>query len=62
MEKIMNIERLRSMYARRQCEYECICGYIWIDSKNNGCPMCGKTTGIITKPYEIKQPKEFSKK
>jgi len=40
----------------RQWEYECPCGYIWIDSQNNGCPMCGNTVGIIPQPYETKHP------
>lgn len=46
----------------RQYEYECICGHIWIDSENNGCPMCYETVDISVQPYEIKQPNTFNKK
>lgn len=45
-----------------QYEFECPCGYIWIDDTNNGCPMCSNTTDISATPYEIKQPKEFMRK
>lgn len=45
----------------KQYEFECPCGYIWINCGNTGCPMCSETNGITVKPYEIKQPKEFAK-
>jgi len=46
----------------QQWEYECPCGYIWIDSQNNGCPMCGNTVGIIPQLYETKHPDKFAKR
>ena len=46
----------------KQYEFECVCGYCWIDSQNNGCPMCGETIEIKAEKYEIKQPKEFDRK
>lgn len=46
----------------KQYEFECTCGYIWINCENTGCPMCTEKDGISVKPYEIKQPKNFNKK
>jgi len=45
-----------------QSEYECQCGYIWIDDYNHGCPMCGKRDDVIRRDYVIKQPNEFGAK
>ena len=49
-------------------EYECACGYIWIDdgtfgwtSENNGCPMCGETTNITAEPYESLPPDKLNR-
>jgi len=50
------------LLEERQWEYDCPCGYIWIDSQNNGCPMCGNTVGIIPQPYETKHPDKFAKR
>jgi len=41
-----------------QYEYECICGYFWIDSENNGCPMCGEDTEIKIYNYVSVPPGE----
>lgn len=35
-----------------QYEYECVCGYIWIDSERQPCPMCGESAQITAEPYE----------
>lgn len=32
-------------------EYECQCGYVWIDDHNYGCPMCGKQDDVIRRDY-----------
>ena len=41
-------------------EYECQCGYVWIDDQNYGCPMCGERIEVVRRDYIIKQPSEFS--
>ena len=46
----------------KQYEFECLCGHIWIDCQNTGCPMCSEKDGIAVKQYEIPQPKNLSKK
>lgn len=43
-------------------EYECQCGYIWIDNHNYGCPMCGKQDDVIRHDYIIRQPITFDRK
>ncbi len=43
-------------------EFECSCGYIWIDFKNQGCPMCGNEVGITVEDYETKHPDTFGKR
>ena len=53
----MNIKKYKQQY-----EYECICGYVWIDSENNGCPMCSEQTQITAEKYESLPPENFSKK
>lgn len=45
----------------KQYEYECICGYVWIDDQNYGCPMCGAKEQIVRREYTIKQPCEFDR-
>lgn len=52
----MNVEKYR-----RQYEYECICGHIWIDSEKQACPMCGEQWDIITEPYESLPPESFER-
>ena len=46
----------------KQYEFECPCGYVWIDSQNSGCPMCNETDGITVEPYESKHPDTFGKR
>lgn len=41
-------------------EYECICGHVWIDDVNYGCPMCGNRADVVWREYEIQQPKTFA--
>ena len=41
-------------------EFECTCGYVWIDDHNYGCPMCGKRDDVIRRDYVIKQPEQFA--
>ena len=53
----MKIEKYKLQY-----EYECICGYAWIDSENNGCPMCGESAKIIGEPYQSLPPESFDRK
>ena len=43
-------------------EYECTCGYTWIDDHNYGCPMCSKQDDVIRRDYVIKQPREYGSK
>ena len=43
-------------------EYECTCGYIWIDDQNYGCPMCQNYNDIIRRDYVIPQPETFAHK
>ena len=45
----------------RQSEFECTCGYVWIDSENNDCPMCGETTIILAEPYESLPPDKLNR-
>lgn len=47
---------------KKQYEYECDCGYVWIDSENNGCPMCGEQTQITAEKYSSLQPETFDRK
>lgn len=59
----MRITRLTKIGIEpKQYEFECSCGYIWIDSKNNSCPMCGEQVSITATPYESKQPDTFGKR
>ena len=44
---------------KRQYEYECICGYIWIDSETLPCPMC-RQWPISQIPYESLPPENFA--
>ena len=46
----------------RQYEFECPCGYIWIDSQRHPCPMCSNEVGITATPYESKHPDKFGKR
>jgi len=46
---------------KKQYEFECICGHVWIDDTNNGCPMCGEKIQIITESYDSLPPEGFSK-
>lgn len=43
-------------------EYECICGHIWIDDANYGCPMCGDRYNVVRRRYKIQQPQTFAKR
>lgn len=43
-------------------EYECTCGYVWIDDANYGCPMCQNHVNIIRRDYVIPQPENFAHK
>ena len=45
-----------------QFEYECQCGYVWIDDKNYGCGMCGAKDNIVRREYKILQPCYFGKR
>ena len=48
-------------------EYECICGYIWIDdaqtywSNSHTCPMCGEQMRIIVELYESLSPDKLNR-
>ena len=46
---------------KKQYEFECICGHVWIDDTNDGCPMCGEKIQIITESYDSLPPEGFSK-
>ena len=46
----------------REYEFECPCGYIWIDCQNQPCPMCCGESGISAIPYETKKPNTFGKR
>lgn len=52
----------------KQYEYECVCGYCWIDDKNDGwlplrgCPMCGEKIRVTITTYESLPPEKFNKK
>lgn len=46
----------------KQYEFECPCGYIWVDSQNQSCSMCSNEIGITTEPYETKHPNKFGKR
>lgn len=46
----------------KQYEYECQCGYVWLDNENNGCPMCGEKTKITATEYKSLPPEKFNKK
>jgi len=41
-------------------EYECGCGYVWIDDNGISCPLCGNRYDIVYRPYEIQQPDTFA--
>jgi len=44
-------------------EYECICGYIWIGSENNGCPMCDVEPCLIAvQDYENLPPDKLNQR
>lgn len=45
----------------KQYEFECQCGYSWIDSENNGCPMCGEQIEITIKDYQSLPVSEFNR-
>ena len=45
-----------------QYEFECQCGYVWIDDHNYGCLMCQNHTDIIRRNYNIRQPCFFGKR
>ena len=45
----------------QQYEYEGICGYIWIDSERQSCPMCGENTSITAEPYESLPPDKLNR-
>lgn len=49
-------------FEPRQYEFECPCGYIWIDSENQPCPMCSNEVNITAIPYETKHPDNFGKR
>lgn len=55
--KKMNIKNYKKQY-----EYECICGHIWIDSENQGCPMCSEQTQITAEKYESLPPESFDRR
>jgi len=44
----------------KQYEFECVCGFVWIDCENNGCPMCDETNKITVESYESKHPSTFA--
>ena len=46
----------------RQYEFECTCGYIWIDDHNLGCPMCQNRNDIIRRDYNSLPPETFNRK
>jgi len=52
----MNIKKYKTQY-----EYECICGYVWIDSENQGCPMCGEQTQITAEKYNSLPPNKLNR-
>lgn len=43
-------------------EFECYCGYVWLDDKNYGCPLCEARENIIRRDYVIPQPETFNRK
>lgn len=43
-------------------EFECICGHIWLDNINQGCPMCGKYEDVIRRDYTSPDPESFGKR
>ena len=46
----------------KQYEFECPCGYIWIGSENQPCPMCKNKIGITAQSYRTKPPDTFGKR
>lgn len=40
-------------------EYECDCGYVWLDTENNGCELCGTQNNISERPYITIQPSKY---
>ena len=52
--------RTRIGIEPKQYEFECKCGYVWIDSQNKPCPMCGNEIGITPQPYESLPPNSFA--
>ena len=49
------------MKQMQQYEYECICGYVWIDSERLPCPTCGDDTNITAEPYESLSPDKLNR-
>ena len=49
------------MGQTQQYEFECICGYIWIDNERQSCPMCDGDTNITAEPYESLPPNELNR-
>ncbi len=51
----------------KQYEYECICGYVWIDDVQtywdncHTCPMCNERTKITVEPYESLPPDKLDR-
>ena len=45
----------------RQYEYECACGYVWIDSERQPCPMCSEEVNITAEPYESLPPDKLNR-
>jgi len=50
----MNVKKYKKQY-----EFECACGHIWIDSENQGCPMCGEQVQITAEKYESLPPDDI---
>ena len=51
---------LQTLKEHNMNEFECPCGYIWIDDQNYNCPMCGEQDDVIRQDYIIKQPEQFA--
>ncbi len=43
-------------------EFECVCGHVWLDDANYGCPMCSTRMNIVRRNYKILQPEKFGKR
>lgn len=50
------------MKTTKQYEFECKCGYVWLDDQNYGCPLCQNHEDIIRRDYVIAQPETFNRK